>query len=81
MDDIIGRWVLERLKNSLCLVTSLQGRSVEIYYLEDGKYILRQSYMLQDDKEEDHYNADIEIRLRAFLHIKMRLEEIFEGMD
>ncbi len=37
--------------------------------------------MLQDDKEEDHYNADIEIRLRAFLHIKMRLEEIFEGMD
>ena len=62
-------------------IVSPQGRSVEIYYLEDGKYILEQSYMLQDDKEEDYYNADIEIRLRAFPHIKMRLEEIFEGMD
>lgn len=62
-------------------IVSPQGRSVEIYYLENGKYILNESYMLQDDQEEAHYNADTEICLRAFPHIKMRLDEIFEGMD
>lgn len=54
--------------------------SVEIYYLEDGKYILEQSYMLQEDKDDDEYNAETEIALRAFPHIKMTLGEIFEGI-
>ena len=62
-------------------IVSPQGKSVDIYYLEDCKYILLESYILQDDQEEEHYNADTEICLRAFPHIKMRLEEIFEGMD
>ncbi len=61
-------------------IVSPQG-SVEIYYLEDGKYVLEQSYMLQDDKEDKDYNAEIEISLRGFPHIKMRLGEIFEGLD
>lgn len=55
--------------------------SVEIYYLQNGKYVLEQSYMLQDDKEEDDYNADKEICLKAFPHIKMTLGEIFEGIE
>ena len=54
--------------------------SVEIYYLEDGKYILEQSYILQEDKEDDDYNAESEISLRAFPHIRMTLGEIFEGL-
>lgn len=54
--------------------------SVEIYYLEDGKYVLEQSYILQDDKEDEDYNAEMEICLRAFPHIKMTLGEIFEGV-
>lgn len=61
-------------------IVSPQG-TVEIYYLEDGKYILEQSYMLQDDEEEEDYNAEIEIALRGFPHIKMKLEEIFEGLE
>lgn len=60
-------------------IVSPQG-SIEIYYLEYGKYILEQSYMLQEDKEEDDYNAETEITLRAFPHIKMTLREIFEGV-
>ena len=56
-------------------------RSVEIYYLQDGKYVLEQNYMLQDDKEDEEYNGDTEISLRAFPHIKMTLGEIFEGLD
>lgn len=62
-------------------IISPQGKSVEIYYLEDGKYILEQSYILQDDKEEDHYNAETEITLKAFPHIKMTLANIFDGVD
>lgn len=58
-----------------------QGKSVEIYYLENSKYILEQSYILQDDKEEEDYNAETEICLRAFPHIKMSLSEIFEGLE
>jgi len=61
-------------------IVSPQG-TVEIYYLENGKYILEQLYMLQDDKEEEDYNADVEIVLRAFPNIKMTLGEIFEGLD
>lgn len=62
-------------------IVSPQGKSVEIYWLESGKYILEQSYILQNDKEEEEYNAETEICLRAFPHIKMALSEIFEGVD
>ena len=55
--------------------------SVEIYYLENGRYVLEQSYMLQEDKEEEDYNADTEICLKEFPHIKMTLGEIFEGLN
>ena len=61
-------------------IVSPQG-SVEIYYLQEGKYILEQNYMLQHDVDEEDYNAKTEISLRAFPHIKMRLEEIFEGLE
>lgn len=60
-------------------IVSPQG-AVEIYYLENGKYVLHQSYLLQDDKEFDDYNAGEEICLKAFPHIKMTLGEIFEGV-
>lgn len=55
--------------------------AVEIYYLENGKYVLDQSYILQDDKEEEDYNAEEEICLKGFPHIKMTLGEIFEGIE
>ncbi len=61
-------------------IVSPQG-SLEIYFLQDGKYILEQNYMLQNDKEDDEYNAEIEICLREFPHIKMTLGEIFEGIE
>lgn len=55
--------------------------TMEIYYLEDGMYVLKEDYLLQEDKEEDDYNAETEITLKAFPHIKMTLGEIFEGLD
>jgi len=60
-------------------IVSPQG-AVEIYYLEDGKYVLNQSYLLQDDKEDEYYNAETVICLKEFPHIKMTLSEIFEGV-
>lgn len=60
-------------------IVSPQG-FIEIYYLQDGKYVLEHSYMLQEDKEDEHYNAEVEISLRAFPHIKMTLGDIFEGV-
>ena len=54
---------------------------LEIYYLREGRYVLQESYILQDDAEEEYYNAEVEIRLRAFPHITMTLQEIFEGVE
>ena len=61
-------------------IVSPQG-TIEIYYLENGKYILKQSYMLQDDKGDEHYNAETIINLKAFPHIQIKLGEIFEGIQ
>lgn len=62
-------------------IVAPQGKSVDIYYLENGRYILDQSYILQDDKEDEHYNAETVISLRGFPHIQMALGDIFEGVD
>ena len=42
---------------------------------------MNQNYILQDDIEEAHYNAETEIALRAFPHIRMTLADIFEGVE
>lgn len=62
-------------------IVSPKGKSVEIYYLNDGKYILEQSYILEEDEEDEHYNAETVISLRAFPHIAMELKDIFEKVD
>ena len=61
-------------------IVSPQG-AVEIYYLENGKYVLNQSYLLQNDKEDEEYNAEQEICLKSFPNIKMTLGEIFAGLE
>ncbi len=61
-------------------IVSPQG-SVEIYYLESGKYVLEYNYIFQNDIEEEDYNAETEICLKAFPHIKMTLADIFDGVD
>lgn len=62
-------------------IVTPQGKTVEIYWLESGRYVLEQSYIFQDNVEEEDYNAEIEICLKSFPHIKMMLKEIFEGVD
>lgn len=55
--------------------------SIEIYYLQNGKYVLEQNYLFQDNKEEEDYNAETEICLRGFPHVKMTLGDIFDGVE
>lgn len=62
-------------------IISPKERVVEIYYLEDGKYDLKYSYILQDDPEEDYYNADTVVTLKDFSKISMTLAEIFEDVE
>ena len=62
-------------------IVSPRERAIEIYYLQDGKYKLVYSYILQEDEGESDYNADTIIALREFPHITMTLEEIFDKVD
>ena len=62
-------------------IISPKERAVEIYYLEDGKYNLKYSYILQDDPEEDCYNADTVVTLKDFPKISMTLAEMFENVE
>jgi len=62
-------------------IVTPQGKSVEIYYLKDGKYEMEQNYILIEDPDDAHYNAEIIISLKAFPHIKMELKDIFEKVD
>ena len=62
-------------------IISPRERAVEIYYLENGKYDLKYSYILQDDSEEEHYNADTVVTLKDFPKISMTFAEMFENVE
>lgn len=61
-------------------IVSPKECGVQIYYLNDGKYELVNSYILENDKNSEHYNAETVISLRAFPHIHMTLADIFEDV-
>ena len=58
-----------------------QGRSLEVYYLEDRAYKLVASYILEDDEKDEHYNADIVLTLKAMPNVSISLSEIFEDVE
>ena len=62
-------------------IVSPKERAVQIYYLEDGKYVLNYSYILEDEDGNEHYNADVIITLRGFPNISMTLADIFDGVE
>lgn len=58
-----------------------KGKSLEIYYLTDGKYVLAENYLLEEDKEDEDYNADVRIHLHGMPNISLTLAEIFEDSE
>ena len=79
-DKTIKKDIYQNAGVSEYWIVSPKERAVEIYYLEDGTYILNNLYILQDDAEED-YNADTIITVRDFPHITMTLAEVFENVE
>lgn len=43
--------------------------------------MLKYSYILEDDKEDRSYNADVLITLRGFPDISMALADMFDGVE
>lgn len=80
-DKTIKKDIYQNAGVSEYWIVSPKERAVEIYYLEDSAYVLKYFYILQDDTEEEGYNADTIITLRDFPHITMALEEIFENVE
>ena len=80
-DKTIKKDIYQNAGVSEYWIVSSKERAVEIYYLEDSAYVLKYFYILQDDTEEEGYNADTIITLRDFPHITMALEEIFENVE
>ncbi len=78
-DKTVKKDIYEKAGVEEYWIVSPQG-VIDIYYLKKGSYELEYSYMLQTDKQDADYNADEEICLRAFPHIKMTLGDIFEGV-
>ena len=62
-------------------IISPQERSLEIYYLENGEYMLVASYIMEDDETDPHYNAETVVTLKAMPSVCMRLWEIFEDVE
>lgn len=57
-------------------IISPKERALEIYYLENGKYVLVESYIVDDDEKSDNYNFKTSVTLRCF-PITMTLENVF----
>jgi len=62
-------------------IISPRERSVEVYYLEDGKYNLVGSHILVEDEDDENYNADLLLTLRAMPTISVILRDIFENIE
>lgn len=62
-------------------IISPKERSVEVYYLEGKSYDLVGSYILVDDEQDENYNAETVLTLRAMPTVSIVLKEIFEDID
>ena len=80
-DKTIKKDIYQNAGVSEYWIVSPKERAVEIYHLEDGIYVLKNLYILQDDAEEEDYNADTIITVRDFPHITMTLAEVFENVE
>lgn len=62
-------------------IVSPKERSVEVHYLKDGQYKLVGSYILVEDAEDENYNADTVLTLKAMPSVSIVLKEIFENIE
>lgn len=80
-DRTVKKEIYEKAGVEEYWIVSPRGKSLEIYYLENGSYILKENYILEEDEEDENYNAKTVISLKTFPNISMELWEIFEKID
>ena len=80
-DRISKKYAYEKAGVREYWIISPLERSIEIYYLENGEYMLAASYIMEDDETDPHYNAETEVTLKAMPSVCMRLREIFEDVE
>lgn len=62
-------------------IVSPKEQSVEVYYLKEGAYELVGVYILVEDEEDEDYNADTELSLRAMPSVSIVLKDIFDDIE
>ncbi len=62
-------------------IISPKGHSVEVYYLEEKEYKLVGSHILVEDEEDENYNAQLPLTLKALPTITIILKDIFENIE
>ena len=75
-DRTIKKDIYEKAGVDEYWIVSPVERALEIYYLNNGKYELVESYVVEDDEKSEYYNLKAEVTLRCF-PVTMTLEEIF----
>lgn len=69
--------IYEKIGVSEYWVISTRGL-LDVYYLEDGKYELHESYELCTEEGHEYYNVNTPITLREFPQVSVTMGEIFE---
>lgn len=80
-DKTIKREIYAKLGVDEYWIVSPGEKSVEIYYLEEESYKMTGSYILVDDEQDENYNANLALRLKAMPAIAIVLKDIFENID
>lgn len=62
-------------------IISPKERSVDVYYLMEHHYQLVSSTILVDDEDDEHYNANLKLTLRALPTISVALGDVFENVE
>ena len=55
-------------------------KKIEIYYLQTGKYILQESYAMEDIEKSSDYNTEISIVLKNVSVVRVTIGEVFSGI-
>ena len=55
-------------------------KKIEIYYLQTGKYILQESYAMEDIEKSPDYNTEISIVLKNVSVVRVTIGEVFSGI-
>lgn len=78
-DKVVKKEIYERCGVEEYWIILPLEKMIEMYVVKNGRYVLEDIVACVEDKENPDYNADREIVLKTFPHVKLRLGDIFEN--